>query len=170
MLQQLGIEPEWKTEKKEHLPDASKQSLPCFLSVSRYELSVGEKKLAGSSQRLTRQGVLQHGSIPIRLDRELQTGVFGDSSGHRLMAESTSLEELLGEPRTFVEYVDAFSQGFESCFQIALRKDPLTQLDIDSALRLAADTFMNPSWNMSRPGTAIRTKPNPPAHLSRAGG
>jgi lipoate-protein ligase A len=41
------------------------QKLPCFLAPNRDEIMVDGKKLIGSAQRRTRDGVLQHGSIPI---------------------------------------------------------------------------------------------------------
>ncbi len=36
---------------------------PCFLSVSRYEVTVGNRKIVGSAQRLTKEYFLHHGSI-----------------------------------------------------------------------------------------------------------
>src|SRR4051812_39287116 len=44
--------------------------LPCFISPSRYELTVGGRKVVGSAQRRVRQSFLQHGSMPITCDRE----------------------------------------------------------------------------------------------------
>ncbi|HEX2957289.1 MAG TPA: hypothetical protein VHO70_10685 [Chitinispirillaceae bacterium] len=41
------------------------QKLPCFLAPNRDEIMVDGKKFIGSAQRRTREGVLQHGSIPI---------------------------------------------------------------------------------------------------------
>jgi lipoate-protein ligase A len=38
---------------------------PCFLSSARHEIVCGGKKVVGSAQRMGRNVVLQHGSIPI---------------------------------------------------------------------------------------------------------
>ncbi len=38
---------------------------PCFASAARYEITWQGKKLVGSAQRVGKQAVLQHGSIPI---------------------------------------------------------------------------------------------------------
>jgi lipoyl(octanoyl) transferase len=38
---------------------------PCFLSLARHEIVHGGKKVVGSAQRMGRNVVLQHGSIPI---------------------------------------------------------------------------------------------------------
>jgi len=39
---------------------------PCLVSVSRYEITAGGRKIAGSAQRRTRGAFLQHGSILLR--------------------------------------------------------------------------------------------------------
>lgn len=39
---------------------------PCLVSVSRYEIAVRGRKIAGSAQRRTRNAFLQHGSILLR--------------------------------------------------------------------------------------------------------
>jgi hypothetical protein len=36
---------------------------PCFASVSRHEIVIGERKLVGSAQRRTARGLLQQGSV-----------------------------------------------------------------------------------------------------------
>ncbi|ETW96512.1 MAG: octanoyltransferase [Candidatus Entotheonella factor] len=42
----------------------------CFAALSRYELSVSGKKLVGSAQKRGQHALLQHGSIPLSLDRQ----------------------------------------------------------------------------------------------------
>lgn len=42
----------------------------CFAALSRYELSVSGKKLVGSAQKRGQHALLQHGSIPVSLDRQ----------------------------------------------------------------------------------------------------
>lgn len=42
----------------------------CFAALSRYELSVSGKKLVGSAQKRSQHALLQHGSIPLSLDRQ----------------------------------------------------------------------------------------------------
>jgi lipoate-protein ligase A len=41
----------------------------CFAAMSRYELSATGRKLVGSAQKRARRSLLQHGSIPLTLDR-----------------------------------------------------------------------------------------------------
>lgn len=42
----------------------------CFSSSNYYEISIYGKKIVGSAQRRKREGILQHGSIPISLEME----------------------------------------------------------------------------------------------------
>ena len=42
----------------------------CFAALSRYELSVSGKKMVGSAQKRGQRALLQHGSIPLSLDRQ----------------------------------------------------------------------------------------------------
>lgn len=51
--------------KERHAPSPA-----CFAALSRYELSVAGKKLVGSAQKRGQQALLQHGSIPLSLDRQ----------------------------------------------------------------------------------------------------
>ena len=62
-LRKLGLNPEI-TKKS-----GGKHSF-CFSSSNYYEISVYGKKIIGSAQRRRREGLLQHGSIPITLEME----------------------------------------------------------------------------------------------------
>ena len=42
----------------------------CFAALSRYELSVVGKKIVGSAQKRAQRALLQHGSIPLWMDRQ----------------------------------------------------------------------------------------------------
>src|SRR6187399_495983 len=53
---------------------------PCFVSPSRYELTVDGRKVVGSAQRRIKNSFLQHGSMPITCDREA-------------LAQATGMEE-----------------------------------------------------------------------------
>lgn len=53
----------------------------CFRTVSRYEITVGGKKVVGSAQFRTVDAVVEHGSIVLSLDRELVAEIFGEIVG-----------------------------------------------------------------------------------------
>jgi lipoate-protein ligase A len=53
----------------------------CFQAATGSEVSVDAQKLIGSAQRRTRWGLLQHGSIRLRDDREAYRELFGGDPG-----------------------------------------------------------------------------------------
>ncbi len=64
-LHLLGI-PAEAHEKNIEKPSGSPEANPvCFEVPSNYEITVGGKKLVGSAQARRRNGVLQHGSLPL---------------------------------------------------------------------------------------------------------
>ena len=94
--------------------------LPCFLAPNRDEIMVDGRKLVGSAQKRTADGVLQHGSIPInanyrnlpmylRIDeseREKQAGL--------LKSKSCCIDELTSGGMTFDSLAERLMNGFAS--------------------------------------------------------
>src|SRR5512140_3076029 len=75
----------------------------CFEVPSAYEITVDGKKLIGSAQARRREGVLQHGSLPLigDLSRITEALVFPDDAsrreaGQRLLSRATTVETPLG--------------------------------------------------------------------------
>ncbi|VAX16753.1 Lipoate-protein ligase A [hydrothermal vent metagenome] len=52
------------------------RSASCFASRTRHEISVDGRKVAGSAQRRSGRGALQHGSIVLSYDREMYLSCF----------------------------------------------------------------------------------------------
>lgn len=69
-LHRLGIEATLQPgrERRPHRTAEDPGDPACFMSVSRSELVVDGRKLAGSAQRQGRRGFLQHGSLPLTVD------------------------------------------------------------------------------------------------------
>ncbi|CAG1012797.1 lipoate---protein ligase [Anaerolineales bacterium] len=86
---------------------ATKNSNPvCFEVPATYEITVNGKKLIGSAQARKKEGVLQHGSLPLAgdLTRICQALVFKDEAARevasqRLLARATTVESILNEIR-----------------------------------------------------------------------
>lgn len=93
---------------------------PCFLSQSRYELSVNGRKIAGSAQRRLRRAFLQHGSMPVSVDRELLARATRFADPALLEAEMAGLCECLREVPEREALVEAFAGAFEDCFGVVL--------------------------------------------------
>ena len=99
----------------------------CFEAPSAYEITVDGKKLIGSAQARRREGVLQHGSLPLvgDLTRITQALVFdGDelrqAASERLLRRATTAEAVLGRPVGWEEAAAAFRGGFEKELDLRL--------------------------------------------------
>ncbi|MCS6802810.1 MAG: hypothetical protein RMM58_00220 [Chloroflexota bacterium] len=84
-------------------PRAPRPSGPaCYDIPSAYELTAGGRKLVGSAQLRRDGAVLQHGSLPLSLDRRALAERLAVSDREALVArlerEATALEELLPLP------------------------------------------------------------------------
>jgi len=62
-LGRLGVQAVFKRGSIEHERYHFANNAPCFLSVSRYEITCDGKKIIGSAQRRFKRAFLQHGSI-----------------------------------------------------------------------------------------------------------
>ncbi len=141
-LHSLGLPA--RAEKEYSLP-ANRQPIGpvCFEVPSNYEITVSGKKLIGSAQARRREGVLQHGSLPLvgDLTRITQVLVFpspADRSlaGERLLQRATTVENCLGRAVSFDEAAAAFINGFEHALNLHLEPGELTAAEQKRALEL----------------------------------
>ena len=67
----------------------------CAGSYEKYDIVVGGKKIGGNAQKRKRQAIFQHGSIPCKIDWDLQARYLKSPIGG-LRSGATSLSEELG--------------------------------------------------------------------------
>src|SRR5436190_17544775 len=79
---------------------ANGADLPCFMSPSRYELTVNGRKIVGSAQRRVRDTFLQHGSMPVTCDRKALAFATRLEDFNLLEGEMAGLAEFLPERPT----------------------------------------------------------------------
>lgn len=91
---------------------------PCFVSTSRYELMVGGRKIVGSAQRRIRRSFLQHGSMPITVNREVLARATRMTDTSLLDREMAGSAEFLPDRPTLEELTGAFMRAFEDYFSI----------------------------------------------------
>jgi lipoate-protein ligase A len=101
---------------------AGGNDLPCFMSPSRYELTVQGRKIVGSAQRRLRRSFLQHGSMPIRCDREKLARVTRMTDAAPLYEEMAGIEEFLPSRPTLGELTSALVGSFQERFAIDFRR------------------------------------------------
>jgi lipoate-protein ligase A len=134
------------------LPSQDAQAI-CFEVPSNYEIVVNCKKLIGSAQARRKEGVLQHGSLPLYgdLTRITQVLVYEDESAReeanqRLLAHATTVETVLSHPLSWDTAAQAFIAGFRSELNLALIQDDLSDQEIYTAKELVKDKYSHPGW------------------------
>ena len=141
-------------EMKEDRPENSGTPNPvCFEVPSTYEITVDGKKLIGSAQARRREGVLQHGSLPLTgdLSRICQALVFPDEASRemamqRLLARATTVESVLGRDVAWETAKQAFVRAFETQLGLKLEKGELSESELSRAEQLVNEKYAHPSW------------------------
>ena len=125
----------------------------CFEVPSTYEITVNGKKLIGSAQARRREGVLQHGSLPLTgdLTRICQALVFPDESARekatqRLLARATTVESVLGREVGWETAAQAFVQAFEAELGLSLEEGELSASELARTEELVREKYAHPSW------------------------
>ena len=125
----------------------------CFEVPSTYEITVNGKKLVGSAQARKKEGVLQHGSLPLTGDlaRICQALVFENetarqSASRRLLERATTVESALGRVVSWEEAAQAFIRAFESQLEICLERGELSESESRRADELVAEKYDHASW------------------------
>jgi lipoate-protein ligase A len=125
----------------------------CFEVPSNYEITVEGKKLIGSAQARRREGVLQHGTLPLCGDLTRITAVlaFPDEAERSLAAErlgkrATTAELVLGYPLDWSTAAHAFIAAFVQTLDLKLTPAELTPTEFTRAVELEQEKYNHPSW------------------------
>jgi lipoate-protein ligase A len=125
----------------------------CFEVPSTYEITVNGKKLIGSAQARKKEGVLQHGSLPLTgdLTRICDALVFENESARqtakeRLLARATTVEAVIGAGSDWERAAQAFVGGFEAELGIQFKHGEMSQSEIQRAEELVNEKYAHASW------------------------
>lgn len=149
-VRSLGLAADLKTGPRE----AVDRSNPvCFEAPSAYEITVAGRKLIGSAQARRKDGVLQHGSLPLcgDLTRITEALVFDDparrkTAGERLLRRAVTAEMVLGHVVTWNEAARAFREGFEHELGLEFKEEGLSSTEAARAEELVSEKYAHPSW------------------------
>lgn len=138
-------------EGKEH--DHAIPNPVCFEVPSTYEITVDGKKLIGSAQARKKEGVLQHGSLPLTgdLTRICQALVFENETARadaskRLLTRATTVESALGRAVSWETAAQAFIHAFEDQLGICFERGELSESESRRAEELVKEKYAHPSW------------------------
>jgi len=149
--QELGL----LVEIEERAAPAAAQTVNpvCFEVPSSYEITVGGRKLIGSAQARKKEGVLQHGSLPLcgDLTRITQALVFDDESRRqaaaaRLLERAATVESVLGRVLPWETAAQAFTRSFEQKLGLEFKAAGLSSSESARAEELVREKYAHPSW------------------------
>jgi lipoate-protein ligase A len=150
-VQELGL----PVEIEEHAASAAAQSFNpvCFEVPSSYEITANGRKLIGSAQARRREGVLQHGSLPLcgDLRRITDVLVFADeparqAAADRLLKRAATVESVLGQPVDWETAAQAFIRAFEQEPGLKFERAELSIPESKRAEELVREKYAHPSW------------------------
>lgn len=148
-LSYLGVTADLFPLRRASLP-ADQASPLCFVTPSSYEVAVHGRKLIGSAQRRVHGAILQHGSLPLSLDREKLCSVLppGKDRAVPRAAEAeeyrfhmTSLQEAGGRMYSHGEVIAALCRGFTEVWEVELTEGDLTAEERRARARLLRDKY-----------------------------
>jgi len=149
-LKDLGIPAQMKEDTR---PDSSRSNPVCFEVPSSYEITAMGKKLIGSAQVRRKDGILQHGSLPLSgdLSRITRVLVFPNESTRkvaekRLLARATTVESVLGNAIAMSTVTQAFVWAFETVLKLNFEPGVLSSLEEKRADELIQEKYTSPPW------------------------
>jgi lipoyl(octanoyl) transferase len=134
-------------------PVDPRQNPVCFEVPSSYEITANGKKLFGSAQARRKEGVLQHGSLPLYgdLTRITEVLVFPTpaerrEAAQRLLGRAVTAEQALGAPLAWETAAQALRQAFEESLNLKLLPAELSPAEAARAEQLMTEKYANPEW------------------------
>jgi lipoate-protein ligase A len=118
-------------------------------------LTVGGKKISGSSQNLTRGYVLQHGTLlrSVDIDKMFQLLKLKDASCSQAADiardKITSVEGELCHKMSPDTLANALAQGFKAILKIQLQEGSLTPYELELAEILYEDKYATKEWTLT---------------------
>jgi lipoate-protein ligase A len=136
--------------------DASAGDQPvCFENPSWFEITVNGKKIIGSAQARKKEGILQHGTLPLEGDLTRITDILNyptsaqrEQASKTLLNKATTVESVLGHSISWEEAAQAFQSGFESTLNIDFERDQLTSSEINQAEHLTTTQYSKLNWTI----------------------
>ena len=151
-LEQLGASAQ-AAELNKPANDQRTHNPVCFEVPSNYEITVEGKKLIGSAQARRKEGILQHGSLPLFGDITDISTVLSFSNtkekseaSQRLSKRATSLESILRRKVTWGDAAREFIIAFQEVLNIELEPGELSRSENDRATELEKNKYGNPDW------------------------
>jgi lipoate-protein ligase A len=152
-LRNLGLPVEALPEQKGQGDNNRPKDPVCFEIPSNYEITVNGKKLVGSAQARKKEGVLQHGTLPLYgdLTRITQVLAFPDEASRkktakRVLSRATNIQTALNRVITWEEAAEAFIAAFSQTLELNLALEELSKGELTRAEELIKEKYAHPEW------------------------
>ena len=123
---------------------AIKMSSICLSGNESYDIIIQGRKIGGNAQKHGRDTLFQHGSIPLKFEKELLEPLFVYGSG---IDEAASLSTL-GIDKGHEELKEILLEAFCETFDAEMVFDSLTKQEMESAKKLLESKYSLKSWNI----------------------
>ena len=125
----------------------------CFDIPSDYEITVAGKKIIGSAQARKKEGILQHGSLPLGGDLTriteclmYETPSLREGAALKLLEKAATVESILGRQISWKEAANAFRIGFERALDLKLKVQELSTSEKIETEKLFQEKYGDPAW------------------------
>lgn len=130
----------------------------CFAAPTSYEIKINNKKVIGSAQMRRGSFILQHGSVPISLDRKKLYDLFKFKSEEERIKQRQAGENLMislseaspDKEITFGLLASAIKQGFERIWNLDFFNDTLNKKEEEIKKNLEEFKYGRDEWNCNR--------------------
>lgn len=116
----------------------------CMASNEEYDIIIEGKKMGGNAQRHTTHALLQHGSIPLRVEKRLFEDLFLEGYDLKTMATLQEMGTVIEDERAVQLLMESFCESFDA----ELFKDELTPMEKSSVTGLIAEKYGTKRWNI----------------------
>lgn len=128
----------------------------CFAGKEEYDILVDGKKIGGNAQRRFKNIIFQHGSIPIRLDRNRSSNFLCEKPAD-LNHSTTCLEEL-GVMDGFKSLSTVLKTSVLEHFKTGISEQELTAEESAAARSLLVNKYSTDKWNLDEIGDTVEKR------------
>ncbi len=148
-LQLLDLPVQAQLSKK----NSSRNGPVCFDVPSNYEITLVGKKIIGSAQARKKEGVLQHGTLPLSGDLSRITKVLKyesttdrQSAAEMLHQHATTLSTFLLQDISWERTANAIIQGFQTALSLEFSEEPLNHRELEASHQMVVEKYGTQSW------------------------
>lgn len=147
---QLGIEADYAIPQKEQ-----ERTDVCFEKPAFYEMVVNGKKISGNAQTRKKGVLLQHGSIPMSINKDMlfdlfmfPTDTIRETKRNSFSEKAITINEITKKQHTYDDLTKAFRKGFQTELNLDFIPLQLSDDQWQEVHDLARTKYMQEEWNL----------------------